>query len=229
MASCLMSALRELLAPWILVTAIAAVVVALPSWGLSAWDIGKASDGSTGSSHHWRASPDGTRFYESVNREPEREITQAQYEDLERGLFSGFARIWVLFSFFSLVMWRFVALRWKDELSPDWAADLAAPASKSAGLPASSRTLKSTAAIVAIWMLGIGANLLSFVLGPQDVSCTAAVPPEMQWIVLLVPPIFFCGAAFFTKRSPFISPWISEAICGLQDSEVRIAGNNDGR
>lgn len=203
---------RELFAPWILGAAIVAAAFAIPSWGPSPWEMGKAPDGSAATSHHWRASADGSRYYESFNRGPEREITRADYEELERGLFSGFARLWVLFSLIALVMWRFVALRWQGELTSESEVSLPAPASRSAASSENAHGWKSTAAIAAIWAVAIGSNLLSLAQAPQDVACTAPMPPEMQWVVMLMPLVFFGGAALLAKRSPFISPWIAGLI-----------------
>lgn len=203
---------RELFAPWLLATAIVAAAFAIPSWSPSPWETRHAPDGSVATTHQWHASADGTRYYESFNRGPEREISRADFQELERSMFSGFARMWVLFSFIALVMWRFVALRWQGELNPGPGVSSSGSASSLAAPAESTQGWKSTAAIAAIWVLVIGSNLLSLAHAPHAAACTALMPPEMQWVVLLMPLVFFGGAALFAKRSPFISPWIAGLI-----------------
>lgn len=203
--------LGDLFAPWVLVTALVAATVALPNWVASPWDAGKEPDGSAATSRHWHASPDGQRFYESVNRGPEREISQAEYEELQRSLYSGFARMWVLFSFMSLLMWRFIALRWQSELTP--AGPEPQPVEAQATHDAASaRGGIATALIVALWTLAIGTNLLSFVLAPEEQLCPTPLPPEMRLFGLLVPPLFFGGFALFARHSPFLPQWIAGLI-----------------
>lgn len=100
----------ELFARPILILAVVAAIVAIPNWSPSPWNMGQAPDGSVATHHCWHESPDGTRYFESFNHGPDREITAARYGELDRDLYSMFARMWVLFSFIALMTWRFVAL-----------------------------------------------------------------------------------------------------------------------
>jgi hypothetical protein len=199
----------ELFARPILVVALIAAIVAIPNWGAARWDMGQASDGSIATSHHWHASSDDSRYFESFNRGPDREITKARYEQLNRGLYSIFARMWVLFSFIALMIWRFAALSSRDEIpKPDNRATIPTVFVGATGLP----QWKSTALIAIIWTLVIGANLVNFAQGRHQVVCSMSIPPEMQMIVWVMPIAFFCVAALFMKRSPFVSPWIASLI-----------------
>ncbi|WLI91112.1 hypothetical protein Q4S45_08330 [Massilia sp. R2A-15] len=198
----------ELFARPILIVAVVAALVAAPNWVDTPWDMGPAPDGSIATSHNWHASPDGSHYFESFNRGADREISQEQYDQLNRGLYSMFARIWVLFSFLALMTWRFVAL--SRDAPPKSNSAPSAPA-----VPAvtndSSRS-KSTALIAAIWTLAIGANLANFALGGQQEFCSTPMPPEMQLIVMAMPIVFFCVTSIFMKRALFVSPWIASLI-----------------
>jgi hypothetical protein len=199
----------DLFARPILLLAIVAAMVAIPNWGPSPWDMGQAPDGSVATHHSWHESPDGSRYFESFNRGLDREITEAQYDELNRGLYSMFARMWVLFSFIALMMWRFVALSRQDAVAePDSLAST--PVARVRG--ADSPRWKSTAAIATIWTLAIGANLIGFAQGSSQQLCSTPMPPTMRLIVLVMPLVFFSVAALFMKRSPFISPWIASLI-----------------
>ena len=199
----------ELFAKPILLVALFAAIVAVPNWGPSPWDMGQAPDGSVATSHSWHASSDGSHYFESLNRGPDREITEAQYDELNRGLYSMFARVWVLFSFLALMMWRFAALSRKGALSKLENEPTApvAPASTT-----SSARWTSTALIATVWTLAIGANLMGLALGTRQEVCTMPMPPAMRLIVLAMPVVFFGVGALFMKRSPFISPWIASLI-----------------
>ena len=213
----------ELFARPILIAALVAAIVAVPNWGASPWDMGQAPDGSIATRHNWHASSDGSRYFESFNRGPDREITEAQYEQLNRGVYSMFARIWVLFSFLALMMWRFAALSRRGAISgPD-----NRPAATTAPTNATnSPRWKSTALIATIWTLAIGANLVGFAEGTRQEVCSMPMPPAMRLIVLGMPLVFFGVAALFMKRSPFISPWIASLIdekLGMGSSEAFMA------
>lgn len=199
----------ELFSRPILIVALIAAIVAIPNWGAARWDMGQAPDGSTATSHHWHASSDDSRYFESFDRGPDREITQARYEQLNRALYSIFARMWVLLSFLALMIWRFAALSSRDEiLNPGNRATKPTVFVGATGLP----QWKSTALIAIIWTLVIGGNLVSFAQGRHQAACSISIPPEMQLIVWGMPIAFLCVAALFVKRPPFISPWIASLI-----------------
>jgi hypothetical protein len=199
----------DLFARPILLLAVVAAMVAIPNWGPSPWNMGQAPDGSVATHHSWHESPDGSRYFESFNRGPDLEITEAQYDELNRGLYSMFARMWVLFSFIALMMWRFVALSRQDAAAePDSLAKT--PVATVSG--AESPRWKSTAVIATIWTLAIGANLIDFAQGSRQQLCSTPMPPATRLFVLVMPLVFFGVAALFMKRSPFISPWIASLI-----------------
>ena len=199
----------ELFAKPILVIALVAAIVAVPNWGPSPRNTGIAADGSVATSHSWHESSDGSRYFESVNRGPDREITEVEYDKLNRTIYSVFARVWVIFSFISLMMWRFVALS-RQGAAPKPDND---PAVQSATLGgADSPRWKSTALIASIWTLAIGANLMSLAQNTPRQFCAFSVPPTMRLIVLAMPFAFFGVPALFMKRVPFISPWVASLI-----------------
>ena len=210
----------ELFARPVLIIALISAIVAIPNWGPSPWDMGQAPDGSAVTHHSWHESSDGTQYFESLNRGPDREITETQYDQLNRGLFSMFARIWVLFSFLALMIWRFAALSRKGAVSENINHPVATTPPTSA---TDSAGWKSTALTATIWTLAIGANLVGFAVGTRQEVCSMPVPPAMQLIVLAMPLVFFGIAALFMKRSPFISPWIASLIderLGVGSSEA---------
>jgi hypothetical protein len=203
---------RELFAPWVVVVALASIAAAAPNWAGTPVGMGKSPDGTKVTSRHWHTSADGTRFYESINRGVPKQISQAEYEELERGNFAAFARVWVLFSSITLVMWRFIALRRRDELLP-----VARASEPNSSVPEDGTTRESsiangepgwqsTAAIASIWCLTIVSNMLGFVAAPSDTICS------MPILVVAMPLVFFVGMALFTRRSPFLSPWISSLV-----------------
>jgi hypothetical protein len=198
----------ELFARPILIVAVVAAIVAAPNWVDTPWDMGRAPDGSIATSHNWHASPDGSHYFESFNRGPDREISQEQYDQLNRGLYSTFARIWVLFSFLALMAWRFVAL--SRDVRPK--ADRAASAAAVPTVASDSSRWKSTVLIATIWTFAIGVNLASFALGGHQEFCLTPVPPEMQLLVFAMPILFFCVTALFMKQAPSVSPWIASMI-----------------
>lgn len=206
---------RELFAPWIVVVALASVAAAAPNWAGTPVGMGKSPDGTKVTSRHWHTSADGTRFYESINRRASTQISRAEYEELERGNFAAFARAWVLFSFISLVMWHFIALRRRDELLPvPRASEPDTPVPEDRTTRESSSTngeprWQSTAAIASIWCLTIVSNMLGFVAPPSDTICSMPMSSEMAILVVAMPLVLFVGMALFTRRSPFLSPWIA--------------------
>ena len=199
----------DLFARPILLLAVVAAIVAAPNWGPSPWDMGQAPDGSVATRHNWHASPDGSRYFESYNRGPDSEITEARYDELNRGVYSMFARMWVLFSFIALTMWRFVVLSRQDTaVEPDIPAMIPTAVAGRADSP----RWTSSALIATIWTLAIGANLIGFAQGSRQEFCSMPMPPTMRLMVLAMPLVFFGVAALFMKRSPFISPWIVSLI-----------------
>lgn len=200
---------NELFARPILILAVVAAFVAGPNWVRSPWDMGQAPDGTAATRHHWHASSDGSQYFERYNGGPDREISKTQYDELNRVGYSMFARMWVLFSFIAMMMWRFVALSTQDAAAqPD---RLAMTAEAKIGRVDSPRW-KSSAAIALIWTLAIGANLAGFAQGSRQQLCATAMPAAMRLIVLVMPLVFFSVAALFMKRSPFLSPWIASLI-----------------
>lgn len=200
---------REIFARPVLVVALIAALVAIPNWGASPSDLRKTSAGNVVTSHSWHASSDGSHYFESVNHGPDHEITKARYSQLNRDLYSTFARIWVLFSFVSMVMWRFVALRMNGVVSkPETASSRPVAFATTTDSPRRAYT----ALIAAIWTLIIGVSVLGVVHGARQEFCSMAVPLEIRLIIVAMPFLFFGIAALFTKRSPFISPWIASLV-----------------
>ncbi|WP_431263691.1 hypothetical protein ACQ859_27770 [Roseateles chitinivorans] len=209
--------LGELLAPWVLAAAAIGAVVAVPNWGPSPWASAQTSDGTPVTRHQWHS--EGDRYFERVNNGPAVEIDEATYDRLNQRLHGVFSRVWVFFSLLSIVMWRFIELRRKDLLEghaeplPPPTASPAFPVSTAPGAVAPAGR-RSTALIVAIWVGLLGVNLL----GPSAESgrtfCAASMPVPREALVflLVMPVLFFSIGAFWTKRSPFLSPWIADLI-----------------
>ncbi|XHS77855.1 hypothetical protein ACFJGW_19375 [Burkholderiaceae bacterium UC74_6] len=202
--------LRELFSRSILITALVAAGVAVPNWVPTGFDMGRAPDGSAATSHSWHASADDVRYFENFNRGPDQEISKLQYDELNRSLYSNFARGWVLFSFIAMLTWRFIALRWRD-VSSTVPSGPVATLSPTPSASASAGT-RSTVLVAGIWSLGLGLNLLNFWVVPAEHACNMRMPPEMMPIVLAMPLVFFGASALFTKKAPFISPWIASLI-----------------
>jgi hypothetical protein len=204
--------LRELFAPWVVGLAVISAALAIPDWRPPPGKVAVTPEGTIISSHHWRRSPDGTRYFETVNRGPEREITKAEYEELARGTYSFFARAWVLFSFLSLVVWRAIALRRQAMLIPPIAEHGAAPRAAGSMTGEHVAGWKLTAAIFTIWVFVIASSLLGSMPGSMGTRCSPVFPDAMRFVVVLMPPVFFAGAALFIRSSPFVSPWIANRI-----------------
>jgi hypothetical protein len=205
--------LGELLAPWVLVVAVASAAVAIPNWGQpSPWDLGRTLAGSAVTDHQWHS--EGDRYFERINRGPAREITAAEYDRLNERIFGLFARMWTLFSFGSLMVWRFIALRRKDLLDGDTGRTALKAPQVSATAPnlESGENWKSTALIAGIWVAFIGLNVLSLTVGPHQVFCSIPWPPEMGPFLLVMPILVIGIGSFWTKRSPFMSPWVASLV-----------------
>jgi hypothetical protein len=207
--------LGELFAPWVLIVALVTAVAAIPNWGPTPWwDLGLATDGTAVTRHQWQS--DGGRFFERINHGPGREITEADFDRLNQRSFGLFARMWAFFSLGGLMTWRFVALRRRDLLQGD-------PPPAAAQVPRRSTTApgavtgadwKSTALIIGLWIAFIGLNVLSLTSGPHRVFCALPlpIPPEMRLFMLVMPMLVIGVGAFWTKRSPFMSPWLASVL-----------------
>lgn len=213
--------LGELLAPWVLVLALVSAAVAVPSWGPSPWwGLGQAPDGSAVTSRQWHAS--GDRYFERINRGEAREITEAEYDRLQQRSFGFFARIWAVLSFGGLVTWRFIALRRRDLLQgdpPPVAAPMPVPVPRGSTTAPGAVTgsdWKSTALIIGLWIAFIALNVLSLTSGPDRLFCSLPtpmpIPPEMRLFMLVMPVLVIGVGSFWTKRSPFMSPWLASLI-----------------
>lgn len=200
---------RQLLAPWMLALGVLTAVAALAPWAPSPWDLGTTPEGQPVTSLQMRVSEDGRRFYETLNRGEEREITQDEHRRNDQRVFGGFARIWCLFSFGAVALWRFVALRWQAEMeAPDEPLRVAEPAA--AARPAG---WKSSAAIAGLWALGIFGSLRGLGSPSAQMMCAGTVGGmDLPWFVLLFLPVMATVSAFFMKRGPFDAPWIAALV-----------------
>lgn len=200
---------RELLAPWVLALAAVGAVSAALNWPPTL--LGTAPDGSPVFRQSWRESEDGGRYFETVNNGPEREISRADYAARQQGLYGMFARIWLLFSFVAMLMWRAVFLRRRDDMAPARFEPSATSVARTFDSPEGAHGRTSTIVIAAIWILGVGSNVMAFLHPADQAFCmmTAPIVPEpMNWVILLMPVLMFGGGALFTRHSPFMSPWI---------------------
>jgi hypothetical protein len=207
--------LGELLAPWMLVLALVTAVAAIPNWGPTPWwDLGLTTDGSTVTPHPSQS--DGGRFFERINHGPGREITEADVDRLNQDSFGLFARLWAFLSLGGLVTWRFIALRRRDLLQgdPPLAAATVPRQSTTAPGAVTGADWQSTALIIGLWVAFIGLNVLSLTSGPHRVFCSLPVPipPEMRLFMLVMPVLIIGLGSFWTKRSPFMSPWLASLI-----------------
>lgn len=197
---------RELLAPWVLALGLLAVVAAASPWRPSIWDLGTTPDGETITSRQTRTSDDGKRFFETLNRGIEREITEADYLANQQATVNVFGRVWAIFSVVALLMWRFIALRWRAEwMAPVEAITIRLP-------PATPAGSKQSAVIVGLWVLVVGSSLLHLQPPPSPLTCGAGEGLQPPWFVLLLPPIFFGASAWFAKRAPFDAPWLAALV-----------------
>jgi hypothetical protein len=122
-----------------------------------------------------------------------------------------------VFAFLSLgglMSWRFIALRRKDLLEgdPPPAAGTRPHQSTIAPGAQTGTGRKSTALIVGIWVAFIGLNVLSLASASDRLLCSMPMAPETRPILLVMPLLVIGLGSFWTKRSPFMSPWLASLI-----------------
>lgn len=124
-----------------------------------------------------------------------------------------FARVWAVFSFVALLMWRFAALRWQAELS---SSEESAPLAQTGATPEAvmaPASWKVSVAVVGLWALAIGSSLPGLASPLPSMICSAPIGADKScWFVLLLPPVMFAGGAWFMKRGPFAAPWLAALV-----------------
>jgi hypothetical protein len=201
--------IREIFSRPIIAAGAIAVIAAAPNWSGASMYAGLES-ASGAPITHMSVHEAGGRYYADINRETEREVTKAQFDEFQQSLFSVFARVWVLLSLLSLCLWHVVVLRRSMPPTPEQAGTIAPSLSSET---TASTGGKSGAVIAGIWLLVFSSSILVPLLQPNAARCNLFLPSEQPpQLVLLFPVLFFGGFALFTKRSPFFSPWLQQII-----------------
>ena len=91
---------------WLIVVGVASVVFAAPNWAPSKFDLGKTDTGEQVTRKNWYA--EGDKYFLKLNNSVPKEISRADYEELQRGSYEFFARMWVIFSFGCLALWYYI-------------------------------------------------------------------------------------------------------------------------
>lgn len=73
------------------------------------FDLGTLPDGTAVHSKSW--SERGGKFLLSINKQPEVEIPESQYRELQRESYGFFATGWLVFSYLILLQWHYIAIR----------------------------------------------------------------------------------------------------------------------
>lgn len=193
---------RELLAPWVLALGLVALVGAAARWAPPVWDMGTTPEGQAITSRQYYTSDGGNRYFERLNHGTEREITEAEYQEGERGVWQMFARVWTVFSFIALLMWRFVALRWQAEPS---SSEESSPLAQTGAPPAvvmRPASSKVSVAVAGLWALAIGSSLSGFASPLPSMICSAPIGADKSfWFVLLLPPVMFPAGNWFMRAA----------------------------
>ena len=108
--------LRAAFPPW---TWAAALVIAVLLWTLGpagTMAMGKTPDGRQITSEQWHES--GGHYYVRINGGQQVEVSREEFEKMQRGLSGIFARLWVIGSFASILLWRYIGIREKAALEP---------------------------------------------------------------------------------------------------------------
>jgi hypothetical protein len=162
----------------------------------------------------WRAS--NGHHYVGINRDPEREISEAEYQEFEREAYSFFARGWVLFSFIALCLWHFVMLRLRlaeagiEARATSGEVMLASVPATLEPVAAGPPSTASTLAIVGIWLAVLASSTLQFMRPIDPAMCSAEFQPP--FVVALMPFVVFGIGAILIRHSPFYSTWIAQIV-----------------
>ncbi|MBX3656237.1 MAG: hypothetical protein KF686_18830, partial [Ramlibacter sp.] len=88
----------------------AVVVIATAVSGSNVkFDLGSLPDGTAVHSKSW-SERDG-KFWLSINKQPQVEISESQYRELQRESYGFFATGWLVFSYLILLQWHYIARR----------------------------------------------------------------------------------------------------------------------
>ena len=190
--------LRPLLAPWVLalgLAGVAAVTTVLMEGGLSSFST--------------RASSDDQHFFVSIDREPEHEISESEYQGYERRIVAFFACAWTVVSYAALLQWRFVALAWRAQRAPSSSLP-GDDAPEQPPAPMAEPSWKSTALIAGLWMLGLVGGLLAGVWQTMGLAlCEGKLAPGSLDLMMGLPLVFLPVGALFVKQAPYNSPWLA--------------------
>ena len=94
---------------WAVAVGLAVILVALPIWSPSRFDMGTTPMGE--SVHHKHTSEKDGKYFLHLNRKHVQEITREEFLAFERDIYDVFARAWLVFSYLSLLMWLYLARR----------------------------------------------------------------------------------------------------------------------
>jgi hypothetical protein len=103
---------RKVLPLWLAVLAIPVAITAMSTFGTMSNVTERSTDGKPMSRISW--SQEGDRYFEFQNDSIKVEISRDAYWRFERDSFVAFASGWILFSYLTLVVWRYNWLRAKS-------------------------------------------------------------------------------------------------------------------
>jgi hypothetical protein len=91
---------------WAPLLGVVALVIAVPLWAPSSFDLGRMPDGSSVHqvSYHIK---DG-KYFERLNGSHDRELSLAEYQAAQRKGYLVFSRGWVLFASITLLLWHYI-------------------------------------------------------------------------------------------------------------------------
>ncbi len=190
---------------WLIAAGIIAVGAIVPDWAQMVRPSTVIAQGGPlmGNSGFSVSSRSG-KYYARIKGEPEREITETQYDELQQRVFSVFARFWVGFGLVALFLWNLVIQRLRTSEIAVASIPTSPGAASTHGV-----TQVSTPLVTAIWCLVLLSTALQFVSPAYPMMCLAPFPPLL---VIFMPFVVFGVGALFAKRSPFFSPWLAQMV-----------------
>jgi hypothetical protein len=93
-----------------------AAAVAAPLWSPAKFDMGKTETGELVTSRHFY--PKDGRYFLALNHGPAKEISKVEYDELVRGAYEFFARLWVVFSCTNVCLWVYILHAERDRREP---------------------------------------------------------------------------------------------------------------
>lgn len=94
---------------WLIAVGVGCLILAAPNWSESKFDLGKMDTGEQVTRKNWYV--EGDKYFLKLNNSITKEISKAEYEELQRESFEFFARGWVIFSFACVAFWYYIGRR----------------------------------------------------------------------------------------------------------------------